>query len=138
MSIERSVAKLEAQQEAMAQDVSEMKSALTSIAQTLQDLSSMEQRQVHLTETVTRAHKRIDEIQAIVKDAALDPHTNHSHDTGHDDALNPLVLGNADLDSLEPLLVVLYFVFQCSLNSINAFVGSAYCFGQVNLPLLHA
>ena len=68
MSIERSVAKLEAQQEAMAQDVSEMKSSLTSIAQTLQDLSSMEQRQVHLTETVTRAHKRIDEIQAIVKD----------------------------------------------------------------------
>lgn len=38
------------------------------LAQTLQDLSSMEQRQVHLTETVTRAHKRIDEIQAIVKD----------------------------------------------------------------------
>ena len=68
MSIERSVAKLEAQQEAMAQDVSEMKSALTSIAKTLQDLSSMEQRQVHLTETATRAHKRIDEIQAILKE----------------------------------------------------------------------
>lgn len=68
MSIERSVAKLEAQQEAMAQDVSEMKSALTSIAQTLQDLSSMEQRQIHLTETVTRAHNRIDEIQAVLKD----------------------------------------------------------------------
>jgi len=68
MSIERSVAKLEAQQEAMAQDVSEMKSALTSIAKTLQDLSNMEQRQVHLTETVTRAHKRIDEIQAVLKD----------------------------------------------------------------------
>jgi predicted RNase H-like nuclease (RuvC/YqgF family) len=68
MSIERSVAKLEAQQEAMAQDVSEMKSALTSIAQTLQDLSSMEQRQIHLAETVTRAHKRIDEIQAVLKD----------------------------------------------------------------------
>ena len=68
MSIERSVAKLEAQQEAMAQDVSEMKSALTSIAQTLQDLSSMEQRQVHLTETVDRAHKRIDGIQAVLKD----------------------------------------------------------------------
>jgi hypothetical protein len=68
MSIERSVAKLEAQQEAMAQDVSEMKSALTSIAQTLKDLSIMEQRQVHLTETVTRAHNRIDEIQCIVKD----------------------------------------------------------------------
>jgi len=68
MSIERSVAKLEAQQEAMAQDVSEMKSALTSIAKTLQDLSSMEQRQVHLTETATRAHKRIDENQAILKE----------------------------------------------------------------------
>ncbi len=52
----------------MAQDVSEMKSALTSIAKTLQDLSSMEQRQIHLTETATRAHKRIDEIQAILKE----------------------------------------------------------------------
>ena len=68
MGVEQSVAKLEAQQEAMAQDVSEMKSALTSLAQTLRDLSSMEQRQIYLAETVARAHKRIDEIQAIVKD----------------------------------------------------------------------
>ena len=68
MTIERSVAKLEAQQEAMAQDVSEMKSALSSIAETLRNLSGIEQRQIHLTDTVTRAHLRIDEIQAVLKD----------------------------------------------------------------------
>ena len=69
MSIERSVARLEAQQEAMAQDICEMRSDLTSIiAKTLQDLPSIEQRQVYLTETVTRTHKRIDEIQAVLKD----------------------------------------------------------------------
>jgi len=68
MSIERSVARLEAQQEAMAQDICEMRSDLTSIiAKTLQDLPSIEQRQVYLTETVTRTHKRIDEIQDIVR-----------------------------------------------------------------------
>ena len=47
-----------------------MKSALTSIAQTLRELSSLEQRQIYLSETVARAHKRIGEIQAIVKDDA--------------------------------------------------------------------
>ena len=57
----------------MAQDVSEMKSALTSIAQTLQDLSSMEQRQVHLTETVARAHKRIDGDSSCIERRSEEP-----------------------------------------------------------------
>lgn len=66
--IERSVAKLEAQQEAMASDISEMKHALTTIADTIKTLSGIEQRQVNLTDALTRAHKRIDDIQGVIKD----------------------------------------------------------------------
>lgn len=68
MTIERSVAKLEAQQEAMASDINEMKTALSTIANTMKTLSGIEQRQVNLTEAISRAHKRIDEIQSVIKD----------------------------------------------------------------------
>jgi len=68
MTVERSVAKLEAQQEAMASDIHEMKSALTSIADNLRNLAGIEQRQVNLTDAITRAHQRIDEIQALIKE----------------------------------------------------------------------
>ena len=66
--IERSVAKLEAQQEAMASDINEMKTALSTIADTMKTLSGIEQRQVNLTDAISRAHKRIDEIQGVIKD----------------------------------------------------------------------
>lgn len=68
MTVERSIAKLEAQQESMASDVAEMKSALSRIADTLQNLAGIEQRQVNLTDAITRAHSRIDEIQNTLKD----------------------------------------------------------------------
>jgi multidrug resistance efflux pump len=68
MAVEHSVAKLEAQQEAMASDIHDMKSALSSIADSLRNLSGIEQRQVHLTDSITRAHSRIDEIQGMLKD----------------------------------------------------------------------
>lgn len=68
MAVEHSVAKLEAQQEAMASDIHDMKSALSSIADSLRNLSGIEQRQVHLTDSITRAHSRIDEIQSMLKD----------------------------------------------------------------------
>lgn len=68
MAVEHSVAKLEAQQEAMASDIHDMKSALSSIADSLRNLSGIEQRQVHLTESIKRAHDRLDEVQAIIKD----------------------------------------------------------------------
>lgn len=68
MSVEHSVAKLEAQQEAMASDIHEMKSALSSIAETLRNLAGIEQRQVNLTDAITRAHSRLDEVQATIKD----------------------------------------------------------------------
>lgn len=68
MAVEHSVAKLEAQQEAMASDIHDMKSALASIADSLRNLSGIEQRQVHLTDSIKRAHDRLDEVQAIIKD----------------------------------------------------------------------
>ena len=45
-----------------------MKSALTSIAQTLRAISSMEQSQMFLAESIARADKPVDKIAAIVKD----------------------------------------------------------------------
>ena len=68
MTIDSSVAKLEARQEAMASDINEMKTALSTIADTMKTLSGIEQRQVNLTEAISRAHKRIDEIQGVIKD----------------------------------------------------------------------
>ena len=68
MAVEHSVAKLEAQQQAMASDIHDMKSALSSIADSLRNLSGIEQRQVHLTDSIKRAHDRLDEVQAIIKD----------------------------------------------------------------------
>ena len=68
MAVEHSVAKLEAQQEAMASDISDMKSALSSIADSLRNLSGIEQRQVHLTDSIKRAHDRLDDVQNMLKD----------------------------------------------------------------------
>jgi len=68
MNIESSVAKLEAQQLAVASDISDMKTALSSIAESMHTLSGIEQRQSNLTEAIARAHSRVDEIQEILKD----------------------------------------------------------------------
>ena len=68
MAVEHSVAKLEAQQEAMASDISDMKSALSSIADSLRNLSGIEQRQVHLTDSIKRAHDRLDDVQSMLKE----------------------------------------------------------------------
>ena len=68
MAVEHSVAKLEAQQEAMASDIHDMKSALSSIADSLRNLSGIEQRQVHLTDSIKRAHDRLDDVQSMLKE----------------------------------------------------------------------
>ena len=68
MTVEAAVAKLQAQQEAMGSDIGDMKNALSSIAESLRNLSGIEQRQVSLTESITRAHSRVDEIQGMLKD----------------------------------------------------------------------
>ena len=85
MAVEHSVAKLEAQQEAMASDIHDMKSALSSIADSLRNLSGIEQRQVHLTDSIKRAHDRLDEVQAMLKEEVK----------GHEKRLQQLELYNA-------------------------------------------
>jgi hypothetical protein len=49
-------------------DIHEMKQALTSIAESLKNLSAIEQRQLHLNETTSRAHSRIDGIESLLKE----------------------------------------------------------------------
>ena len=66
--MEFTVAKLQAQQEAMGSDIAEMKNALSSIAQSMRNISGLEQRQVSLSEAIGRAHSRIDEIQGVLKE----------------------------------------------------------------------
>ena len=68
VTVESTVAKLQAQQEAMGSDIGEMKHALTSIAESLRNLSGIEQRQVNLTESITRAHARVDTIENALKE----------------------------------------------------------------------
>ena len=62
------IAKLEAQQNALSVDISDMKIALTSIAESMRNISGLEQRQVSLAEAIGRAHTRIDEIQGVLKE----------------------------------------------------------------------
>ena len=62
------IAKLEAQQNALSADISDMKIALTSIAESMRNISGLEQRQLSLAEAIGRAHSRIDEIQGVLKE----------------------------------------------------------------------
>ena len=68
MSVESAVAKLQVQQEAMAEDVRDMKSALNSIAASLEKLSVLEQRQSTSHQDIGRAHKRLDGIESLLKE----------------------------------------------------------------------
>lgn len=69
MDLDSAVAKLQVQQEAISGDLTEMKKALTSIADSLKSLSAIEQRQLHLHETTSRAHTRLDDMEKDVKEA---------------------------------------------------------------------
>ena len=68
MSVESAVAKLQVQQEAMADDLRDMKSALNSIASSLEKLSVLEQRQANSHVNIDRAHKRLDNVESLLKE----------------------------------------------------------------------
>lgn len=59
---------LQAQQKSLAEDMGEIKSSLASIANSLGSLAVLEQKHVEARDGIVRAHKRIDEIQALIKD----------------------------------------------------------------------
>lgn len=65
---ESAIKRLETQQESMIGDIHEMKTALTSIAESMENLSVIEHRQLHLNETASRAHSRIDDIEQLLKE----------------------------------------------------------------------
>jgi hypothetical protein len=64
------VAKLQAQQSAMQNDLHDMKTSMASIAESLKSLSVVEQRQLALSETAARAHSRLDTVESALKEEA--------------------------------------------------------------------
>lgn len=62
------IAKLEARQSAMAEDVAEVKSAIKSIAETLNQLRSVEDHLDRHGEGIARSNSRMDLLEAVVKD----------------------------------------------------------------------
>lgn len=68
MSLEQAVIKLQTQQESMSADIRDMKTALNSIASSLEKLSLLEQRQADAHEDIDRAHLRIDKVEDLLKD----------------------------------------------------------------------
>ena len=90
------IAKLEAQQNALSVDISDMKIALTSIAESMRNISGLEQRQVSLAEAITRAHSRIDEIQDVLKDEVK----------GHEKRIQAIELSLAKNQWIERVIMV--------------------------------
>lgn len=59
---------LQAQQEALAQDLGEIKSSLASIANSLGSLAVLEQKHLEAKNGIERAHGRIDKIEGLLKE----------------------------------------------------------------------
>lgn len=59
---------VQAQQEALAADLKEIKSSLASIASSLGALAVLEQKHVEAKNGIERAHKRIDDIAGLLKE----------------------------------------------------------------------
>ena len=68
--ITTAVAKLQAQQSSMSADLHDMKTSMHSIAESLKNLSVVEQRQLALSETAARAHSRLDTVESTLKEEA--------------------------------------------------------------------
>ena len=68
MSVEELVAKLQVQQESMAEDVRDMKSALTSIAKSLEKLSVLEQKQMAIHDNIQQHSVNLEKNEALNKD----------------------------------------------------------------------
>lgn len=68
MSVEQAVIKLQTQQQAMSEDIRDMKTALNSIAASLDKLSILETKQAGAHDSIDRAHSRLDKVEALLKD----------------------------------------------------------------------
>ena len=97
MSIESAVVKLQTQQEAMAEDVRDMKTALDSIARSLEKLSVLEQRQADAHEDINRAHKRLDNVESLLKEEVK----------GHEKRLQSIEINQAKNQWIERVITVI-------------------------------
>lgn len=97
MSIESAVVKLQTQQEAMAGDVRDMKAALDSIARSLEKLSVLEQRQADAHEDIDRAHKRLDNVESLLKEEVK----------GHEKRLQSIEINQAKNQWIERVITVI-------------------------------
>ena len=97
MSIESAVVKLQTQQEAMAEDVRDMKTALDSIAKSLEKLSVLEQRQADAHEDIGRAHKRLDNVESLLKEEVK----------GHEKRLQKIEINQAKNQWIERVITVI-------------------------------
>ena len=97
MSIESAVVKLQTQQEAMAEDVRDMKTALDSIAKSLEKLSVLEQRQADAHEDIDRAHKRLDNVESLLKEEVK----------GHEKRIQSIELHQAKNQWIERVITVI-------------------------------
>lgn len=97
MSIESAVVKLQTQQEAMAEDVRDMKTALDSIAKSLEKLSVLEQRQADAHEDISRAHKRLDNVESLLKEEVK----------GHEKRIQSIELYQAKNQWIERVITVI-------------------------------
>ena len=95
MSVESAVAKLQVQQEAMADDLRDMKSALNSIASSLEKLSVLEQRQANSHTSIDRAHKRLDNVESLLKEEVK----------GHEKRLHAIEISIAKNQWIERLIM---------------------------------
>lgn len=68
MTIDSAVAKLQVQQQSMAEDMRDMKGALNSIAKSLEKLSLLEQKQADVHGDIEKTNVRIDKTESLIKD----------------------------------------------------------------------
>lgn len=93
------VAKLQAQQSAMQNDLHDMKTSMHSIAESLKNLSVVEQRQLALSETAARAHSRLDTVESTLKEEAK----------GHEKRLQAIEIAMAKNQWIERVITLVIF-----------------------------
>lgn len=66
--VEKEISLLQANQNAMAEDIREIKGALKDIAQAMRTLSALEQKHMDMAQDINRAHKKIDDHEGRLRD----------------------------------------------------------------------
>ena len=74
--MEREISLLQANQNAMAEDIREIKGALKDIAQAMRTLSALEQKHMDMVQDINRAHKKIDDHEGRIRNVEFSTASN--------------------------------------------------------------